>query len=183
VTVSGGEPLAQPVFLRELLVGCRALGIHSAIDTCGYAPREDLLEVAALADLILYDLKGLDEVRHLERTGVSLRPILENLQALAAVHPHVQLRVPLIPGHNDDLPGLEKMARYAAGLPGPSAGASRGIRTVSLLPYHRLGGAKRPRLGRDERMRDTVPPTVAQVEAAAAIFRSHGFKVLIGGQP
>jgi pyruvate formate lyase activating enzyme len=183
VTISGGEPLAQPVFLRELLAGCRRLGIPAAIDTCGYAPREDLLEAAALADLVLYDLKGLDEARHLDRTGVSLRPILENLKALAAIHPRVHLRIPLIPGYNDDPSELEGMAQYAEELRGPSAGASRGIRAVSLLPYHRLGEDKRTRLGRVERTRDTMPPTPAQVAAAASIFRSHGFEVLIGGQP
>ena len=82
VTFSGGEPLSQPDFLRALLESCRACGMHTAVDTCGLARTEQLLAIAPLTDLFLYDLKFMDDARHREYTGAPNALILENLQAL-----------------------------------------------------------------------------------------------------
>ena len=86
VTFSGGEPLMQFEFLKALLATCREEGIGTAVDTGGFAPLEQLLEVAALADLILYDLKLMDDQRHRAATGLGNRQVLENLAALGRVH-------------------------------------------------------------------------------------------------
>ena len=101
VTFSGGEPLAQPDFLEALLEACRAASVHTAVDTCGFAPRERLLALAPLVDLFLFDVKLVDDARHLALTGVPAAPILENLRALAAVHANVWIRVPVVPGLTD----------------------------------------------------------------------------------
>ena len=98
VTFSGGEPLAQPEFLAACLRECRRRGLHTAVDTCGLAPRETLLEIARLADLVLYDLKHMDSDRHLEETGVGNRAILDNLRALNESDANLWIRIPLIPG-------------------------------------------------------------------------------------
>ena len=140
VTFSGGEPLLQAEFLLALLESCRRREIHTAVDTSGYAPREDLLNAARQANLFLYDLKTLDDDLHRRYTGVSNRLIVENLRALGAVHRNIWVRMPLVPGVNDTLQAVEDVVRLAATAPG--------VRQVHLLPYHATGVAKFARLGK-----------------------------------
>lgn len=172
VTFSGGEPLCQPAFLRDVMPRLRREGVHLALDTCGAVGRPELLELAALADLVLFDVKHLDPESHRRWTGVPLAPVLGNLEALAAVHPAVWIRVPLIPGVNDDPANLEATARLAARLPG--------VRQVNLLPYHAFGGHKATR---DDipRLAPTDPPTPAALDAARTLFQQHGLPTFIGG--
>ncbi len=173
VTFSGGEPLLQPEFLLALLRACRQAGIHTAVDTCGFVKESLLLQVAALADLILFDLKILDDARHRKFTGVSNQIILENLRELCRKHANVWLRVPLLPGINDAPEELGAMAEFAVSL--------SAIRQVSLLPYHRTGVQKFRRFGRDYRLADTVPPSAAEIQAASEVFGAHGLQVKVGG--
>jgi len=140
VTFSGGEPLMQPEFLLELLRACRAHGIHTAVDTSGYAPQEQLRAAAGLTDLFLYDLKTMDDARHLECTGVSNAAILDNLAALGRMHQNIWIRIPIVPGFNDDAEQLDAAARFVASIPA--------VRQVSLLPYHPTGNHKVRWLGR-----------------------------------
>jgi pyruvate formate lyase activating enzyme len=172
-TFSGGEPLVQPRFLRALLEACRAAGVRTAVDTCGYGPQEDLLALAPLADLLLWDLKFADEARHVRYTGVSNGPILENLRAVGRAHGHLWIRVPVIPGVNDDAAQLDALARCAASV--------EGVRQVNVLPYPEGGAAKSPRLGRAYRLDGAAPPAPGRMEEAAAAFARHGLKVKIGG--
>jgi len=173
VTFSGGEPLLQNEFLLALLRACRQSGIHTAVDTCGFVKKSTLLEVAALADLILFDLKMLDEARHRKFTGVSNAVILQNLREVCAKHENVWLRVPLIPGINDALEELRAMAQFAASL--------LSIRQVNLLPYHRTGVQKFKRFHRDYRLPDAMPPSAAEVQAAIEVFAARGLHVKVGG--
>ncbi len=173
VTFSGGEPLAQPAFLRALLEGCRAERIDTAVDTCGFAPRETLLSLAPLADLFLFDVKLVDDARHRELTGLPVSPILDNLKALAAVHRDVWVRVPVVPGHTDAEADIRATAALVAGLPA--------VRKVSLLPFHRTGAAKARRLGRPFPLESLAPPPAERLESLAAVFRERGLTVAIGG--
>jgi pyruvate formate lyase activating enzyme len=173
VTFSGGEPLMQPLYLQALLDACIARGIHTAIDTCGYAPRDRLMAVAQTASLFLYDLKFLDETRHVEYTGVSNALILANLAELGAVHRNIWLRIPLIPGLNDTEDQLDAMARFAASLPG--------VRQINLLPYHRTGVQKFRRLGKDYRLEQVPTPTPDRMQSALARFSALGLNVKSGG--
>lgn len=172
-TFSGGEPLAQPEFLLDLLRACRAEGVNSAIDTSGWAPREHMLEAGELADLVLFDLKSIDEARHLEATGVPCGPILANLEALVGAGVRVALRVPLIPGFNDALGDLERMAGFAASL-------DAGLR-VHVLPYHDSGRGKYELRGTGYAMGDARAPTAEVVAKAALAFERVGLDVTIGG--
>jgi pyruvate formate lyase activating enzyme len=172
-TISGGEPLLQGVFVNALLDGCRLRGIHTALDTCGYAPRKDLLETAMRADLVLYDIKMMDEERHRAFTGVSNRLILENLEALSRIHPAIWIRIPVIPGLNDDLGEVERIAEFAASLPG--------VRQVNLLPYHEGGRYKLARLGLEATLEPMPPPGDEEMERMAMIFRSRGLNTKTGG--
>lgn len=173
VTFSGGEPLAQAAFVREALRRCRQHGIHTTVDTCGYVPQRDLLDVAQVTDLFLYDVKIMDEASHMKFTGRSNKLILENVSALAAVHDCIWLRVPVIPGINDSVTEFEAIAALASSMPG--------VKQVNLLPYHRNGSLKAERVRRDDRMAATSPPPAETMGLALSIFRRAGVRVLAGG--
>jgi pyruvate formate lyase activating enzyme len=172
-TFTGGEPLAQPEFLLDLLRSCRAEGISSALDTSGWANRGLLLEAGALADLVLFDLKLVDDARHKRATGEPSGPILRNLEALAASGARIALRVPLIPGINDSLGDLESAASYAASL--------RGIVKVHVLPYHDAGKGKYALRGAAYAMGETAAPSPEAAREAAAVFEKAGLAATIGG--
>jgi pyruvate formate lyase activating enzyme len=143
------------------------------VDTCGFAPWDDLLAVAPLTDLFLYDLKDMDEQRHVQYTGASSVPILDNLRALGRVHDHIWIRVPVLPGLTDDDAHLEAMARFAASI--------AGVRQVNLLPYHKAGIRKFAQVGEAYRLERLAPPSAQRMEDVAARFRAFGLQVRVGG--
>ena len=173
VTISGGEPLTQAAFVTDVLRLLRAEGVHTALDTCGFGRWPDLRDAAEHASLVLYDLKLIDPVRHKAATGVSNEIILDNLRVLAGVHPAIWIRVPIIPGVNDDQANMEATADFVHSVPG--------IRQVDLLPYHPTGEAKFARLGIDYALRGTTPPDQRRLDALAAMFRARGLVTTIGG--
>jgi len=173
VTFSGGEPLTQGEFLVGLLDACHGRDLHTAVDTCGYVPLDQLLKVAALTDLFLYDLKIMDDARHLEYTGVSNALILDNLRTLSSKHDNIWIRLPIVPGFNDSPGHIEAIADFLVTL--------SGIRQVNLLPYHEMGLSKGERLGRKSSRERLAPPATSVLEQGAAILRKAGLKALIGG--
>jgi pyruvate formate lyase activating enzyme len=174
VTFSGGEPLLQAPFVIEAMSLLRAEGVHTALDTCGYGDWQELAEAASQASLILYDLKLMDEARHQAATGVSNALILRNLKALSGIHPRIWIRIPIIPGINDDLANLEATAEFLEPL--------QGIRQVDLLPYHPMGEAKSIRVGLTG-LHGIETPSVGGMEVLAAPFRARGLNTTIGGRP
>ena len=159
VTFTGGEPFGQPVLLEALLNECRARRIHSAIETCGVAPREVVMRIGALADLILYDIKIVDAARHRKYTGAGNRNILGNLEALVAAGRRVVVRMPVIPGVNDSSQDIRAACDYLAGL---------AVERVEFLPYHPTGTEKYRRLGREYFLEGTRSPDadeMAEIEA------------------
>lgn len=175
VTFSGGEPLAQAGFLGDCLRECRRRGLHTTVDTCGLAPRETLLEVARRADLLLYDLKHMDPVRHRSETGVDNRLILDNLRVLSESDVDVWIRVPLIPGFNDDAANIEATGAFLEGLP-------RSHR-VFVLPYHGIANGKRSRLEEATAESGLQSPGVEAVGTVAEALAKHNLEVTIGGSP
>lgn len=173
VTISGGEPLMQPRFTQALLAALREAGIHTALDTTGFGCTEHLLAAAKVADLVLYDLKAFDEQRHRELTGVTNRNILANLTALNETHRNVWIRLPFVPGFNDDLVELRKIAELVAKL--------RSVTLVNLLPFHRSGLHKYERLGQVHGLHGVEVPSEEAMERAAAVFREFNLPVKIGG--
>ena len=175
VTFSGGEPLAQPAFLFAALAACRREGLHVALDTCGFAARETVLAAASLANLLLWDVKTLDPKRHRELTGVPLEPILENLAAVSRAGARIWLRLPVIPGVNDD---AESVARAVA-----LAGRTDGVERVCLLPYHSTASGKRERLARPQAPAFAAAdsPTPERMASLAALFAPAGIPATIGG--
>jgi len=173
LTVSGGEPLSQPQFLLALLEACRGEGIHAVLDTTGFGPTELLLAAAAMTDLVLYDLKVLDDARHRQLTGVSNNLILANLQRLDRVHSNIWVRLPVVPGFNDDLANLRQIADFVVGL--------RHITLVNLLPFHRTGIDKFARLGKTHALDGVQAPSAELMETAVSIFHDVGLNARIGG--
>jgi pyruvate formate lyase activating enzyme len=173
VTFSGGEPLLQKKFLGEILRVCKAHDLHTTVDTCGMGRLEDLLDIAPYADLFLYDLKLMDDARHLRHTGVSNRVILENLQALGKVHECIWVRIPVIPGINDAPEDLEAAARFAARV--------SGVKQVNLLPFHRACVSKQERLGQASPVAKLEPPGADAMDAAIKIFSKLGLRAIAGG--
>ena len=172
VTISGGEPMAQPVFTLGLLAACRERGIHVALDTCGFAPPAVFEKVSALANLVLFDLKAMDSQVHANFTGVPNETILENLRTLAKSGKAVIVRFPLIPGVNDS---PEEFLAVA------SLMRSCGLSRLDVLPYHRIGADKHARLGGDRRAGVFTPPPSERVSEVAQVFQNEGLNVRIGG--
>ncbi len=171
VTVSGGEPLAQIDFLDALLRACRAHGLHTALDTSGYAPWEALDRVRAQVELFLYDLKLMDEERHRRFTGVSNGAILGNLRALSERGHRIVVRVPVIEGVNDDPASMDAIAAFAAGLPR--------VEAIELLRGHRFASGKYERLGR--RPPEAGAAAAERLAGIAARMREHDLVVRAGG--
>ncbi|MDH4157540.1 MAG: glycyl-radical enzyme activating protein [candidate division Zixibacteria bacterium] len=173
VTFSGGEPLAQMDFLKTLLGACRQKEIHTALDTCGFAPWEEFEKILGLVDLFLYDLKIMDDTQHRKYTGQPNALILENLQRLSREDVRINLRVPLVPGITDSDDNLDAIAGFVSNLPG--------ISHVSLLPYNKLGEDKLRRFRRVNRLGGLRTFAESEVADKAARFTALGYAVKIGG--
>jgi pyruvate formate lyase activating enzyme len=173
VTFSGGEPLFQRDFLLALLRACKEKEIHTALDTCGFATWETLDSIRKHVDLFLYDLKLMDEARHRKFTGVSNELILKNLQMLSAQGHDIFLRVPIIPGINDDAENIRQIGTLAAALPH--------LKRVDILPYHRAAIEKYHRLDKVYGLPETRPPSDERISEIAEILREFGLQVEIGG--
>ena len=131
VTLSGGEVTGQPEFAAAVLAACRSAGIHTAIETCGASSWTHLERLADLSDLVLYDLKLIDDAEHRRWTGASNHPILANARRLAGRN--IQVRVPLIPGITDTDSNLIGLFGFMQ---------ESNLRRVALLPYNPSAGAK-----------------------------------------
>lgn len=173
ITLSGGEPLFQPEFASQLLHDCKSGGLHTALDTCGYASWEIFDQLREYIDLFLYDLKLVDDARHRQYTGVSNRIILANLRNLSERGHSIRLRVPLIPDVNDDQVSLRQIAEIAAELPH--------IDGLDLLPYHRTGIDKYARLNKPYSLDQTDAPTEERMLEIAHFIEFYGLPVKIGG--
>ena len=173
VTFSGGEPLSQPEFLTALLEECGRLEIHRAVDTSGCAAPRTLLEAARRTDLFLYDLKVVDPDRHRAATGIDNSGILENLKRLSGSEADIVIRIPLIPGVNDDARSVADFGAFVAGLPRRHP--------VSLLPFHRTAAGKFKKLGLVYRGERIEPPSGEQVAEIARRLSAFGLTVTVGG--
>ena len=139
VTLSGGEPNMQPRFVSELLTLCREAGIPTALDTCGYCSQEVLSRLLELSDMVLLDLKTMDEERHRELTGVELGPIKENARLISRTGKPLWVRTPVIPGYTDSEENIRRICRFIVDeLPS--------VERYDLLAFNNTCGSKYRRL-------------------------------------
>ena len=168
MTISGGEPLAQPEFTLALLEGARNLGLHSAVETAGLAEPETIERVLARTDLILFDIKQADSESHRSVVGEDSEVVLGNARLAARLGVKMIVRVPVIPGFNDQQHQITAIREFARSL---------GISEIHLLPYHGYGVSKYASLGRRYEMPDAVPPTQGQLETLRATLETLGLSV------
>ena len=167
VTISGGEATSQPRFLLNLLKKCYEHGFHTTLDTCGYVEWAVLEEILEYVDLVLYDLKHMDETKHMELTGVGNYLILENFTKIFQKGIPLIPRIVLIPGCNDSQENINDLGRFLA---------KQGVRQVDLLPYHQLGVKKYERLGMKYPLNDVKLYSHDQVEVIQRILEHYGLK-------
>lgn len=170
LTLSGGEPLAQGKFTLEFLRKCKGLHVNTAMETCLHAPHEVLGSIAPYVDTFICDMKVMDDEKHRHYTGVGNSLIKENLAWLLERPGEVLVRMPLIPGVNDDRKNLMEMAEF---LSEHRLGAQ-----LELLAYHRLGEGKYARLGRDCLMPEITPPANEKMGKARKFLRNCGLEIV-----
>ena len=172
VTLTGGEVTLQPAFAEAVLAGCQALGVHTAIETCGACAWETLERLARHTDLVLYDLKLMDDAAHRRWTGASNRAILDNARRLAAGGYAVQVRVPLIPDITDTEENLAALFAFLQ---------QEGLNAVDLLSYNESAGAKYEWLGQEYGVCGARQSTQA-LQQILAMAREMGLSATLDGQ-
>jgi pyruvate formate lyase activating enzyme len=178
LTVSGGEPLYQFEFTRELLRRAHEENINTAIETCGYAPWKRYEQILPYLNLVLYDIKHMDPVKHKQMTGASNRLILSNLKKLSQSGVPLVIRLPLIPGFNLDHDNIAKTADFISNLDN--------VTEVNLMPFHQLGKDKYFRLCRVyslEKLKalDSDTKGMARVRDIKSTLEARGLRVTVGG--
>ena len=174
VTIGGGEATCWSAFCRELIRLCHAEGIHTAIDSCGYPCTEKALAALDAADLVLFDLKGMDSTRHQENTGAGNEEILRTFEHLRATNKPVIVRAPLVPGYNDSPEELAALGRLLRESPN--------VERVDLMPYHEYGVSKYEEIGLAYPLAGKVEPySQDQVRQLLEFFRAYHPNVQIGG--
>jgi len=173
VTLSGGEPLAQPAFAIALLEGLKARGFHTALDTSGLAKEKDLARAVEFSDLILYDLKMMDAAAHRRYTNAGNERILENLRRLDHYGKPVRIRIPLVAGVNDGEANIAASIEFLKTL--------SSVQRVDLLKYHRGGQEKYKNLDKQACFQIFEPPSEKRAEAIRRAFADAGLNVSFGG--
>ncbi|KUG05414.1 pyruvate formate-lyase activating enzyme [hydrocarbon metagenome] len=171
ITFSGGEPLLQHRFIKDIFVRCREIGISTAFDSSLYiSPRivEDLL---GCTDLVLADIKQMDRSRSLELVGAANELNLGNIELINNHQVSIWIRYVVVPGWTDDRKDVEAMARFIAPL--------AWVKRVDLLPYHALGRHKWPMLGMEYELADLYPPSREQMLELKRLVEEHSNKLVV----
>jgi len=172
VTIGGGEATCYPDFMLELIGRCHNAFIHVAVDTCGYTTSPEGVEVLKAADLLLFDLKGINPSRHLEHTGKSNDVILSNLHMLSDLRKPIIVRLPIIPGYNDSEEDLAAVVELLKTL--------NSVVRVDILPEHEFGKVKYEQIGMEYKLQP-AEVSEARQEQIHALFAGNGFQTQIGG--
>ena len=171
VTISGGEALSQADFTVAVLKRLKAEGIHTALDTTGFAPWETVERTLPYTDLYLYDIKHMDSAKHSSATGVPNELILDNARRLAAAGAKLQIRIPVIPLFNNDEENIRATAEFCRSL-------GETVLLVQLLPYHNLGAAKYSRIS-DAPALEATPPTEEFMQGLREMMSEYGLRVTV----
>ncbi|WP_394769579.1 pyruvate formate-lyase-activating protein [Lacisediminihabitans sp.] len=169
LTISGGEPLMQPAFVRRVFAECRTAGIHTALDTSGFLGRKASDELLQNTDLVLLDVKSGIPETYREVTGGELAPTIAFGDRLEEAGVAVWIRFVLVPGLTDAPENVEEVAKIVA--------RWGNVERVEVLPFHQMGKSKWERLGLPYRLRDVQPPDEGLQDRVREQFRSHGLTV------
>lgn len=170
VTFSGGDPILQADFLVDVIKSLKNKGVHVALDTSGGWPWDRWKELASQVDLVLYDLKFFDDVKHIQYTQTSNAVIFENLDHLAKLGKELVVRLVIIPGVNDKIEDVKLRCERLI-----QSGAN--VSKIELLPYHTLGMGKYIRLGLPYPLDQRIEENIVNAEDLIAMIKSLGFSV------
>ncbi|MCI9596793.1 MAG: choline TMA-lyase-activating enzyme [Firmicutes bacterium] len=174
VTLGGGEVTTQPEVATSLLAACRQEGINTAIETCGYAKKENLLKIAEFTDLFLFDIKHMDPDRHFELTGVRNERILENLQELLRRRYNVKIRMPMLKGINDSEAEIRSVIEFLM-----PYREYKNFKGIDLLPYHKLGVNKYNQLGMEYPIQGDPSLSDENLDRVEGWIRQYDFPVSV----
>lgn len=166
VTVTGGEPLMQIDFVRELFKECKKEGIHTALDTSGFLFNDEVKELLEYTDLVLLDIKSIDSNIYKNLTGASLEPTINFAKYLSQINKPMWIRHVLVPGITDDKTHLEELASFVKDL--------NCVEKVEVLPFHKMGEYKWKELNLVYQLSSVSIPTNDDVHNAREIFRKKG---------
>lgn len=173
VTIGGGEATFFPDFTLEFIRKCKRNYIHTALDTCGYITGEKGIQALEEADLVLFDIKGMDDSEHIKNTGVSNKIIHENLLYRDSLRKEIIVRIPVIPGYTDSSDNLNRTADFLAEL--------KSVKRVDVLPVHKYGALKYEQLGIPYAIKDAKTYTEEEEGWLKEIFEKRGLRTQIGG--
>lgn len=169
ITVTGGEPLMQPEFVREIFRRCKELGIHTALDTSGYVQLNAAEPVLEYVDLVLLDIKSFNPKTYFKVTNVSLEPTLSFAKYLSEINKPAWIRFVLVPNLTDDPSNVEGLAQFISTL--------GNVEKVEVLPFHKMGEYKWEQLGFDYQLKNTPEATPEQVQKVTEIFQKYELQV------
>ncbi|MEY3255521.1 MAG: pyruvate formate lyase-activating protein [Cyanobacteriota bacterium] len=169
VTISGGEPLLQPEFVREVFRQCQELNIHTALDTSGFPDLTTSKSVLEFVDLVLLDIKSFDPNIYLHVAGVSIEPTLRFAEYLQEINKPTWIRFVLVPYLTDGDENVRQLAEFVSKL--------TNVEKVEILPFHKLGEYKWHELGYHYELGNTIPPSLEEIEKVKDIFSCYGVKV------
>jgi pyruvate formate lyase activating enzyme len=174
VTVGGGEPTMQASFVADLLEQCRANDLHTAIETCMFTSWNTFDKILTHTDLLLCDIKHMDDKTHKGRTGMGNKIILENAVKASKVVKDMIIRLPLIPGFNNGSDNIHALGAFIRN-------KLVKVKRVDILPYHTIGSSKAKHLGQEYLMAEGPLLTTEEINTAKIILQSYGLDVKIGG--
>lgn len=173
ITLSGGEALFQPNFASAILMACKDRGLHTAIETTGFAGYDVIEKMLPYLDLVMFDIKHIAEDKHQAFTGQPNRLILENARRIGESGANMVVRVPVVPTFNDTDMEILMIALYAAQIPG--------VKELHLLPYHRLGESKYHGLDREYDFSSIEPLSIDEMNRLKEVASRSGLRCQIGG--
>lgn len=171
VTLSGGEPLLQKEFVLEFLKAAKAEGLHTAVDTCGHVPWSSYETILPYTDIFLYDIKHINPEQHQKLTGHTNKLILQNLQKLSDAGARIEVRMPLVPGCNDDEKTLRGIGEFLGKL---------SIDKIRVLPYHALARSKYSALDLLDTMPRVASPDETHIQSAVVVLRHYNLSAVSG---
>ena len=180
ITFSGGEPMCFPDQIYELAEYYKKQGVTTAVETCGYVPFENFEKVLPYIDLVMYDLKIMDDEKHIKYTGGSNKQILENLRKISQ-KVRIVVRIPIIPGINDSDEDIDQFGKFITELNSHITELNSRIDTIHILPYHNFGLNKYDALGKEYLLYDIKSPSHECMEDIKSRLELFGFKVITGG--